>query len=203
MKRIIRLTESDLARIVRRVINEQKYNDSYTGALRQLVENVNSMLPKGGYKLAFGGPNERAINNCPMGKQYTSYINVVNSAGQPLGKSSVTLAMFTVTTNCKVEGQVGSSSVTILGLGDTQLGNFSKNSQQKGGVAIPGGTLFQAATSYIKSGDKGLQNLGYALRGTVSTNAQGVKTDYSKIPVTLVAGLNDAKKSIETLVKTV
>ena len=202
MKKIIRLTESDLARIVRRVINEQ-YNDSYTGALKQLVDNVNSMLPKGGYKLAFGGPNERTIKNCPMGKQYTSYINVVNSAGQPLGNSSVTLAMFTVVTNCKVEGQVGLSSVSIFGLGDTQIGNYSKNSQQKGGTAIQGGALFQAATSYIKSGEKGLQQLGYALRGTVSTNAQGVKTDYSKIPTTLVAGLNQVKNSIETLVKTV
>ena len=152
---------------------------------------------------AFGGPNERAIKDCPMGKQYTSYINVVNSAGQPLGNSSVTLAMFTVVTNCKVEGQVGSSSVSIFGLGDTQIGNYSKNSQQKGGTAIQGGALFQAATSYIKSGDKGLQQLGYALRGTVSTNAQGVKTDYSKIPTTLVAGLNQVKNSIETLVKTV
>jgi hypothetical protein len=202
MKRIVRLTESDLTRIVRRVLNEQ-YNDSYTGALKQLVDNVNSMLPKGGYKLAFGGPNERKINNCPMGKQYSSYINVVDSAGQPLGKSSVTLAMFTVTTNCKVEGQVGLSSVTIFGLGDTQIGNYSKNSQQKGGTAIQGGALYQAATSYIKSGDKGLQQLGYALRGTISTNAQGVKTDYSKIPTTLLTGLNSAKNSIETLIKTV
>lgn len=202
MKRVIRLTESDLARIVRRVINEQ-YSDSYTGALKQLVDNVNSMLPKGGYKLAFGGPNERTIKNCPMGKQYTSYINVVNSAGQPLGKSSVTLAMFTVTTNCKVEGQVGSSSVTIFGLGDTQIGNYGKSSQQKGGATIPGGIFYNVATSYIKSGDKGLQQLGYALRGTVSTNAQGVKTDYSKIPATLVAGLNQVKNSIEALVKTV
>jgi hypothetical protein len=202
MKRIVRLTESDLTRIVRRVLNEQ-YNDSYAGALKQLVDKVNSMLPKGGYKLAFSGPNERKINNCPMGAQYTSYISVVNSAGQRLGKTSVVLAMFTVTTNCKVEGQVGSSSFTVLGLDGTQIVNLDKRSGKKGGVAIPSGIFYNVATSYIQSGDKGLQQLGYALRGTKSTNAQGVKTDYSQVPVTLVAGLNQAKNSIEALVKTV
>jgi hypothetical protein len=132
-----------------------------------------------------------------------SYINVVKADGQPLGATPVTLAGFYLTTNCKVEGQVGNTSVSIYGLGDTQLGNFSKNKDNKGGLAIPGGTLWNVGTSYIKSGDKNLAQLGYALRGQVSTNAQGVKTDYSKIPSTLIAGLNDAKKSIESLVKTV
>jgi hypothetical protein len=46
MKKIIRLTESDLARIVKRVINEQ-YNDNWKNSVSQLVDNINSKLPQG------------------------------------------------------------------------------------------------------------------------------------------------------------
>jgi hypothetical protein len=52
LKKIIRLTESDLARIVKRVINEQ-YNDNWKNSVSQLVDNINSKLPQGCPKFLF------------------------------------------------------------------------------------------------------------------------------------------------------
>jgi hypothetical protein len=43
MKKIIRLTESDLARIVRRVINEEKSSDIYTRFKNNTMLNLSKM----------------------------------------------------------------------------------------------------------------------------------------------------------------
>jgi uncharacterized membrane protein YheB (UPF0754 family) len=46
MKKVIRLTESDLTRIVKRVINEQKEQELITEGLKDIIKNIKSKFSK-------------------------------------------------------------------------------------------------------------------------------------------------------------
>jgi hypothetical protein len=52
MKRIIRLTESDLTRIIRKVINEEMYSyQESPGRLKEFAESLKSHLERNGYNV--------------------------------------------------------------------------------------------------------------------------------------------------------
>ena len=202
MKRIIRLTESDLTRIVKRVINEQ-YDDNWFSGIQTMVASVNSKLPKGCPKLKALGPD-------PHPTVPTSRTAWVTVDFKSLGSSTDGLLMMFSILRQK-DGLVTSvnpsfrnpiSDGAVVFSSPKTIDPTTKKLEVGPGGQITTGTLFTVGAALQKSPDKSLQLLGSVLKGQKSKNDKGqIVSDYSAIPAEIVNSFNSVIKSLHTMVK--
>jgi hypothetical protein len=202
MKRIVRLTESDLTRIVRRVINEQ-YDDNWFAGIQSMVASVNSKLPKGCPKLKAIGPDPHP--NSPNSR--TAWVTVDFKS---LGSSTDGLLMMFSILRQK-DGVVTSVNPTFrnpINDGSVVFGSMktidptTKKLEVGPGGQITTGTLFTVGSALQKTPDKSVQLLGSVLKGQKGKNDKGqIVYDYSAIPTEIVNSFNSVIKSLHTMVK--
>ena len=206
MKKIIRLTESDLARIVKRVINEQ-YNDNWKNSVSQLVDNINSKLPQGCPKFLF----EQKVKNLEGGgKSVMAYI-MVDFTGLGFKNQKGLLSMMNVLQQSpKLNNVITSVNISLYNLvGETNVKQVPKTMDYEtkklivnSTSTITTGDLFNIGKNVKQAPQKQLQLLGSVLMGQKSRNTQtGAVTDYSAIPTAMVQGLNQIKDTLHTFVK--
>jgi hypothetical protein len=202
MKRIIRLTESDLTRIVKRVINEQ-YDDNWFSGIQTMVASVNSKLPKGCPKLKALGPD-------PHPTVPTSRTAWVTVDFKSLGNATDGLLMMFSILRQK-DGLVTSvnpsfrnpiSDGAVVFSSPKTIDPTTKKLEVGPGGQITTGTLFTVGSALQKTPDKSLQLLGSVLKGQKSKNDKGqIVSDYSAIPAEIVNSFNSVIKSLHTMVK--
>jgi hypothetical protein len=207
MKRIIRLTESDLARIVRRVINEQ-YNDNWSAPIQQLVDSINQQLPKGSIKLGYYAPTKNVNPTSQMTDVTSGVIFKLKDAGFA---SDEMFIQFRVTYNKQNVVQTADCSIYDP-ITNKKPFNSRRTLDPKDykKLLYPGGgqvnyAVIQGIAKSLRTNSaqrKDLLLLGEALYGQKSKNTQtGAITDYSKIPTQIITSVNDIIKSIDLMVK--
>ena len=132
MKRIVRLTESDLTRIVRRVISEQETNNSkLVGTAKKIVGNLLTAMGGLGTDDALARKSIYAINSKPL---YNAVIKVLQTS--PTVKSQLGYHFNTV---CAF---IGTDMSYAAGTRDTKFG-------EPGSPSSPG-ALYQQLTGTQK-----------------------------------------------------
>ena len=132
MKRIVRLTENDLARIVRRVINEQETNDpKLVGTAKKIVGDLLTAMGGLGTDDALARKSIYAINSKPL---YNAVIKVLQTS--PTVKSQLGYHFNTV---CAF---IGTDMSYAAGTRDTKFG-------ETGNPSSPG-ALYQQLTGTQK-----------------------------------------------------
>jgi hypothetical protein len=202
MKRIIRLTESDLARIVRRVINEQ-YDDNWASALQNIVADVNSKLPANSARLIANQPN---ITKQPDGTEQINASIGIDMKNLGMGGSGM---LFRFGILKMKDGVVQATSVTLYNpIGDKQVGRAQKTLDlQTKKLKYPVSPdfnyapIYEIAKALETSGNPKLTILGNALYGRKSKNTKTNEvTDFSQIPGKILTGINSVKKSIQAFI---
>jgi hypothetical protein len=132
MKRIVRLTESDLTRIVRRVLSEQETNDpKLVGTAKKIVGDLLTAMGGGGTDDALARKSIYAINSKPL---YNAVIKVLQTS--PTVKSQLGYHFNTV---CAF---IGTDMSYAAGTRDTKFGD-------PGSPSSPG-ALYQQLTGTQK-----------------------------------------------------
>jgi hypothetical protein len=202
MKRIIRLTESDLARIVRRVINEQ-YDDNWASALQNIVADVNSKLPANSARLIANQPN---ITKQPDGTEQINASIGIDMKNLGIGGSGI---LFRFGILKMKDGVVQATSVTLQNpIGEKQVGRAQKTLDlQTKKLKYPVSPdfnytpIYEIAKALETSGNPKLTILGNALYGRKSRNTKTNEvTDFSQIPGIILTGINSVKKSIQAFI---
>jgi len=103
MKKIIRLTESDLTRIVKRVIVENEEGFGFLNFKREIGEELDStnsssfidFLKQQGFKDWSGGkPNSYGMNFHYISRKPSTPANLSCSVGQKMGKKTIDISIF-------------------------------------------------------------------------------------------------------------